>query len=233
MHIPILSPHTLCRILAVATLAGAASSAALAAPYAITYGSVIQNSSFPEIINGERYTITLVFDNQGSSAASQTWNGSHLTCIIMRMNGTQNVVYAQDLAATPAAASGSAATDASGALTAMFTDVSAVTGVAAGQYTASGFAPAAPVHWYVADDNPIFEGAGGQFFEDPDGPAPVAGPVTPARWTAPTPFSGPCAAAPAPAPGNAAAVPTLGEVGLALLGLAAAGMGARRLRRRG
>ena len=218
------------RFLTAAVWMAAVSSSALATPYAVTYTGTIQSggTDFPEIINGQTYTVTFVFDNGGNTANSQTWSGSQLTCTLWRMNNARNVVYAQDLAAKPPSTmTGAATTDASGALTAMFTDISAGTGVSAGQYTASGFVPAAPVQWYANDGNDVFVDNSGRAFGDPTGfSGGVAMGVV--HWSAPTPFSGSCAALAAPVAGNATAVPALGDAELALLSALVAGMDALR-----
>ncbi|MEZ5606372.1 MAG: IPTL-CTERM sorting domain-containing protein [Burkholderiaceae bacterium] len=214
-----------------------ASAVASAAPYAISYQGTIDDSDFPEIINGQTYTVTFVFDNGGSSANSQTWTGANLTCTIWRMNNARNVIFAQDLVATPPSGSlsGSLTTDASGALTAIFSAVTTQTtgsgGVPAGAYATTGITLTAPVAWYANSGNRVLYdstgGNGARAFGDAAGGVQMN--IT--NWSAPQPFSGACSALPPP-PAAVAPVPTLGEWGLALLGLAAAGLGARRLRRR-
>lgn len=219
------------RALAAAALAGA-SAVASAAPYAITYNGTISGSTIPEILNGQPYAVTLVFDNGGSTANSQTWTGANLTCTIWRMNTAGNVTFAQNLVTTPPSGvvAGSVTTSAAGALTTVFSSVTAVN-VAAGAYTSTGVALTAPVYWFANSLNGVFyDSLGGpqaRAFSDPLGGVQM----NIASWSAPQPFSGGCNAAPAPA--AVAPVPTLGEWSLALLGLAAAGFGARRLRRRG
>jgi len=52
---------------------------ARAAPYAMTYTGVIDDSPFSEIKNDESFTVTFVFDNGNSSANSQVWTAVHLT----------------------------------------------------------------------------------------------------------------------------------------------------------
>jgi len=44
---------------------------AQAAPFATTSVGAIDGCTFPEIRNGERYAVTLVYDNGGISAANQ------------------------------------------------------------------------------------------------------------------------------------------------------------------
>lgn len=215
-----------------------ASAVASAAPYAISYQGTIDDSDFPEIINGQTYTVTFVFDNGGSSANSQTWTDANLTCTIWRMNNARNVIFAQDLVATPPSGSlsGSLTTDASGALTAIFSAVTTQTtgsgGVPAGAYTTTGITLTAPVAWYANNaNNVLFDsngGTGARSFGDAAGGVQM----NIANWSAPQRVIGACDDTPYVAP-PATPVPTLGEWSLALLGLAAAGLGARRLRRRG
>ncbi|ARU05622.1 hypothetical protein CCO03_13850 [Comamonas serinivorans] len=99
-----------------------ASSIASAAPYATTYQGVIANSSFPQILDGQAYTLTLVLDNGGASPNAQTWGtADNVTCAILRMNNAGNALFVADLVTGSAANTmGAASTDGSGALTAMF-----------------------------------------------------------------------------------------------------------------
>lgn len=226
-------PSRSLRALIIAAVA-AACSVAVAAPYAVNYQGNISSSDFPEITVGESYTLTLVFDNGGTSANSQTWGAAHLTCAIWRMNNARNVVYAQNLVATPpSTVTGSATTNGAGGLTGMFSSVSSIPGdpgYPAGSFTSSGISLTAPVHWFANSLNGVFYDAlgGTQNREFSDAAGGVI--MNPANWSAPTPFSGSCSAAPSAV--GVAPVPTLGEWGLGLLGLAAAGLGAQRLRRR-
>ncbi|WP_028604103.1 IPTL-CTERM sorting domain-containing protein [Ottowia thiooxydans] len=222
------------RALVAAALTCAASGAALAAPYAITYTGTIGVSGFPEIINGQRYTVTFVFDNQGNSANSQTWTTANLTCAIWRMNNAGNVVFAQNLVTAPASdTSGVVTTDASGALTLLFSEVASEF-VSPSQYTVSGIPLTSYVNWFANDANSVFydEDTGTNFVDANSGGIRML----PAFWSAPTPFTGNCLAAPLPpapvAPPVVTAVPALGEWSLMLLALGAAGLGARRLRKR-
>jgi hypothetical protein len=227
MPIPLLPCRHLNALLTAATLAAAATGAA-AAPYATTYTNQVSASTFPEIYAEQPYSVTLVFDNGDSTAASQTWEPSSLTCIIWRMNGNQSVVYAQDLAATPPTTHvGAAHTDASGVLDGFFSELTA-NSAAQGTYTASGFAPALQgnVQWFINSTNGVFYGNGHSVSSTLGGVS-----VSPANWSAPAPFTGNCAA-PASHPGQPTAVPTLGHAGLALLA-GMLGMAGWRLRRRG
>lgn len=220
------------RILIAMALAYAAATAA-AAPYAVTYTGTIANSSFAQIVNGEHYRITFVFDNGGNTAVNQTWGAADLRCAIWRMNDAGNAVFAQDLsplASPPTAATGSITTNGSGVLTGMFTGVSS--SPAGPDFSSSGFTHPVPLHWFANGSNSVLrDGASAHAFDDAAGGVQMH----PTNWLLHTP-SGPCAAAVAPGV-PPTPVPTLGPVGLALLaGLVGLMDGARRRaqrRRRG
>ena len=207
-------------------LAGAASAAA-ASPYAVTYTGTIANSSFVQIIDGQHYSITFVFDNGGNTAVNQTWGAADLRCTIWRMNDAGNAVFAQNLsplASPPTAATGSVTTDGAGVLASMFSGVSSSP---AGQdFSSSGFTHPVPLHWFAnGSNNVVRDGAQIHLFDDAAGGVQMA----PTHWLL-APYDGPCAA-PSPAPA-AVAVPALGEGALALLATAAAVLGLGGLRRR-
>ena len=213
-------------LLAAAALA--ATSSASAAPFATTTTGVVGDSGFPSVATGQPYSVTLVFDNGGATTADQTWEASDLTCVLWRFNMAHNVVYAQNLAATPPTVStGAASTDAGGAMDGMFSELAAQT-VAPGAYSASGFAPA------LGDANWFINGLNAMFFTGVNdtrihgNPAGVS--VNPADWSNPVPFTGSCAA-PASHP-SATPVPTLGHAGLALMAALLGALGWR-MRRRG
>jgi len=226
--------HSFPRRRLTALLAAAALAAATgvgAAPFSTTYTlGEVGASSFPSVNTGQPYSVTLVFDNGGSTAASQTWEASNLTCVIWRMNSAQNVVYAQNLAATPPTTfAGAAHTTVGGVLDGFYTELEA-SPAAPVAYSASGFVPALqdPVSWHINGLNPVFYDGNYSFDSTLSGVS-----VSPANWSAPTPFNSPC---PAPGPGGtvpqATPVPVLGMGGLTLLAglLGAVGW---RTRRRG
>lgn len=222
------------RAVVAAALTYAASGAALAAPYAITYTGTIAGSTFASINNGQTYSVTFVFDNQGNSANSQTWSTANLTCTIWRMNNAGNVVFAQNLVTVPPNAVGSVTTDAGGALTGVFSSVDAQN-LSSGQYAVSGITLTAPVSWYANENNGVFYDTGPDrvFLDAYEAESSGGIRMTPAFWSAPTPFTGDCLAVPVPPqPVAVTAVPALGEWTLMLLALGAAGLGARRLRKR-
>jgi len=142
---------------AVCALCLLAAASIQAAPFATTYTGTIGSAGIPGVASGQGYAVTLVFDNGGSTAASQQWTGAHLTCAIWRMNGAAGsaAVYAQDLAAhPPSMATLSANTDGNGALTAMFNAVAAHN-VPPGSYSATPHIEG-PVSWFVSGTGPIF-----------------------------------------------------------------------------
>jgi len=215
-----------------ATAALLASGGAMAAPYATTYHGTIANSGMPTYApDGAAFTLTLVFDNGGSTAANQSWGINRLTCGFWRWSPgpAQSVTVALNLGGGVAQGAGSAVTNAAGALTAVFSAVT--TGVAPLPWAAFGVSglPAGGVAGgWGADGNPLVFGVqapwGGSF---DDGVAGGGVQMTPGRWSAPQPYTGACdaTAVPPAAPAPAAAIPTLTQWGLlalsALLGLAA------------
>ena len=235
-----LLPRSLLTALLAAACAGAQT-----APYAIRYESSIANSEFADIANGERFTVTFIFDNGGASGRNQTWGAANLRCAIWRMNDDASVVFTHDLVAEPLApqdVTGSATTNASGALTGMFGLVRAdAAALLADQYTVTGITLNDRVKWAANPDaGSIFvDGAGTgttRAFRDSSGVQGFPGISTaPSRWSAPQRVLGACNDTPDPTPEPPAppptAVPTLGHGALALLGGALAALGWRTRRR--
>jgi hypothetical protein len=196
--------------------------AAAAAPFAIQYtGTVNAGSTFSQFPPGARFRTVMVFDNGGSSAASQAWTGANLTCVYYAsFNGNQ--AFAQNLVATPpGTATGSATTNASGVLTANFTDVSGSTG--APDMVGFNQAFTLPMRWFNNNANDVF-------FDNPStftfGDAAGGVQMAPASWTNPQPWPLACSAsAYSQFLLNSTAVPTLSQWGMiilsALLALAA------------
>lgn len=219
------------RPLAAALLACCAAglcSPAMAAPYATTYTGTVSTSDFPEIVAGQSYSVTFVFDNGGNSAAGQAWTAAQLTCTIWRMNDARNVGFVQDLTTSPpSVASGSATTDGAGALTGMFTEI---TGDPAGpSFSSSGVTHTVPAHWFANSINNVFsDAAQNRSVNDASGGVQMQ---QLNRWSPPQPFPfacGPALLAPAATP-----VPTLADGSLGALCALLAGMGAMAYRRRG
>lgn len=216
-------------LLAAAALAVAAASAG-AAPFFSTYENEIASSGFPEILAPQAYSVTLVFDNGGSSAVSQTWTSAQLTCVIWRMNDAQNVVFAQNLAAAPSSSSGGPlGTNASGQMDNFFTALWSVGGT--GSLLAShfsGFNPAPDLlRWFITGGNSVLD----------DGPRGVYGfgggvSTFPGHWSNPAPFTGACPASATPTPAQPTAVPTLSTAGLGLMAALVGALGWRTRRRR-
>lgn len=176
----------------------AASTAVTAAPYAITYESEITNASIPGIAN-ETYSLTFIFDNGGTSTASQTWQPAHLTCAIWRMNDARNVFFQQNLSiAPPNLNTGATTTNASGALTGLFTLRMDSPAVQPGQYVSLGASFNGAIKWYAdngaGNATVMVDGIGtgtNRSFDDPSGSFGGVQ-MTPARWSNPQRVMGPC-----------------------------------------
>ena len=131
-----------------------AAACAQAAPYAITYESAITGSSIPTVIDPQRFTLTLVMDNDGSSTANAEWVGADLTCAIWRMNDAANVVVAHDLTlAPPYSAVGRVTTDGGGTLTEVFSSVVSGSSVAPAAVRAIGLPPGDPLDNWAANSS--------------------------------------------------------------------------------
>ena len=209
-----------------------AAACAQAAPYAITYESAITGSNIPTVIDPQRFTLTLVMDNDGSSTANAEWVGGDLTCAIWRMNDAANVVVAHDLTlAPPYSAVGRVTTDGGGTLTEVFSSVVSGSSVAPAAVRAIGLPPGDPLdNWAANSSNArVLFLASTRRFADASGHIQM----TPAQWSSPVPFTGNCldAAGPASAGGGIASVPTLGHAALALLSAFVGGLGLRMRRR--
>jgi hypothetical protein len=202
--------------IAVAALALSATSAA--APFAIQYIGTTANSTFPEIVNGLEYTVTLTVDNGGATAASQTWTASDLRCVVFQMNlaggagGGGPASFTQDLAASNATLNvvGSMTTDAGGALTSLFSDIETNATPPAGTYSFAGFAPVPDIAWFLDSLNQVF------FDHDQSSPptrrqwgdsSGLGVRMAAGLWSSPR-ASGACPIAPPPGP-TTTAVPTL------------------------
>jgi len=219
---------------ACAALALAHGSATLAAPYLIRYTGTVTASGISGVDPDTAYLVALAMDNGGSSAANQTWNASHLRCIVWYFGADGDRVFVQNLTtAPPSTATGMASTDASGALTSMFSQITAtpVTGPP-GSYAAFNLPPPTEVHWWINTLSPIFR-YNGQEISGLAGEVPVAA----SAWSGPTALgaldTGTCAQ-PAASP-VAKPVPVLGAPALALLGgglAASAALASRRRARR-
>ena len=210
-----------------ALLLAALGTAAAAAPYATTYSSLVGPAPTLAGLNtGDPYTITIIMDNGGTQAGSQTWESA--SCVIWRIGPGGNRVYTQAGHAT----TGAATTLADGTLSNFF---SYVTGTGdTGNHTATGFSPALTpvILWNANGLAPVFQDSSSQAFSDGiDASGGVT--MTPGAWSAPQRVTGPCddtlytAPGPTPTP-----VPTLGHAALALTSGALGLLGWRARRRR-
>lgn len=199
----------------------AVSSIATAAPYFITYTGTIENSSFPEVNNGESYTATLVFDNGGASSLSQTWNAGDLTCAIWTANNIRDVQFAHDLSAQGSLDNtGSVSTNGAGNLTANFSEVNAEP-VDPGTYTFSGAVISNSVDWFMNDNNNVFHS---DSFDEEWGDTAGGVQMNVGNWSNPAPYTGNCEVSPT------TAVPVMPLWILATLGALLGGLGVRKLR---
>lgn len=249
-----MSTPSIARHLLAASCILVASASAVAAPYWTGYRGVIANSTIPAIVNGENYTVNLIFDNGGNTANNQTWDEGDLKCMVWYMNNANNVLFVQDLTKPSANffATGQITTGSTGAMNTLFSQfgTTGVAGAGAGSYVGQGLAglltepyagvPQTGVPGKVFIAGPAVTYA--NYFGDANGQIPV----TTNTWAPVQPFpgwgiqdnprfaemTGCFVPETPPAPAAVTSVPALGIPALALLGLAAAALGARRLRRR-
>lgn len=203
-----------------------------AAPYATTYTGTVFESTFPEVRDGDLYSLTLVMDNGGATVGAQTWTPGDLQCAIWRLDSGGTVVFRHSLRSFPLETlDGNVVTDAGGALTQMARALVS-DGLRTGQFSATGIAVVPPVTWEADSTNHVFFDRGGpgglpRSFGDAAGGVQM----DPARWSAPRAVAGPCDDTPV-VTAAPAAVPTAGAPALAVVALALAAVGALRLRRR-
>lgn len=203
-----------------------------AAPYATTYTGTVADSTIPGALDGDRYSLTLVMDNGGTTARAQTWTPGDLQCAIWRLDSQGTAVFRHSLRAFPLETlDGNVATDAGGALAQMASALVS-DGLRSGQFSATGITLVPPVTWEADATNQVFFDRGGPGGL-PRGFGDAAGGVQmdPARWSAPRAVMGPCDDTPVVAAAPAA-VPTASGPALGMAALALAGLGGLRLRRR-
>ena len=194
------------------------------APYATTYTSII-DGVHPDTEQGESFRLTLVMDNGGATAASQSWGGSDLQCLIFEFNDARDVVLAVDLVAQPPISVGVATPDSAGTLTRIFTAVYGQ-GLTTG-YTDAGFTnPPGSVFYYANGGNAIF-------FDDAGAVEDIAGGIQmdAVLWDAPLPYAGDCVARVSAPSAPATSVPALPLGALWVLGGLAGLLGMRQLRK--
>lgn len=95
-----------------------ASSAVLAEPFTVTYSDTI-SSGTSEFNVGETFTVAVVLDNGGTTAASQTWTLADVESITFSLNDAPNTITTVFSQAAINTGSGTFTTDATGALTAV------------------------------------------------------------------------------------------------------------------
>ncbi len=195
-----------------------------AADFFIRHQGTVGTSSIAGITAGQPYAFTLVLNNDDDNPNSQTWSRFHVQCMLVQ---TPGAAFAQSLNNGPLPtpdATGSVTTNATGALTAMFGDISAyANGSVSRPYSQVGLGSlTAPFAW-AADGNsntPVLSDDNGAAFTATGGV-----PSAPAQWSAPADYEGGCTASLLPAPPPVAApVPALDGWGVLLLaGLIGAG----------
>ena len=148
------------RLLAVTFLFMLISGGAVAAPFSVSYTGTMQegvNDLFTNMVDGETYKVTLVMDNGGGSLPSQTWVASDLVSVKWEFNDSRNVVFEQDIDTSYSEyiVTGSATTDANGALTAFFSEVTSGGAV----FDAVGLPDlVSPAAWFLNVTNDVFYG---------------------------------------------------------------------------
>ena len=223
--------RTLCLLAAVAAPLLTIGSPASAAPYATWHNGTVANSTIPGVADGEYYTITLLFDNGGNTVLNQSWSVGQLTCVIWRFGN--GIVYAQDLTGHTLTGSGTATTDGTGYLTAIFSDLRDGP-IAPGGYSATPHIGGA-VDWRADGQNPAFRHRAGQpgeaGFDAANADVTQANRWWPPQLASAAGYSTCAAPAPPPPPPAPTPVPALGQAALALLGAGVGVLGLWRRRR--
>jgi hypothetical protein len=94
------------------------SSFTAAAPYTVSYADTVESDAGP-YISGGLFTISIVLDNGGATAASQTWTSAHIVSITFNVNDSPNTITTVLSPVLLTSDVGSFVTNASGALTAV------------------------------------------------------------------------------------------------------------------
>lgn len=189
----------------------------VADPYSITYTGTVGFNEFPEVNEGESYSLTLVFDNGSTNTLSQTWGEENLICATFLVNNAQDVQFSNDLTVTPEGNhSGAISTDGSGILTSNFSSLW-YDPITSTQYEAVGIQLTDPVWWFANDNNNVFMSGDGELqFGDAAGGVLMA----PANWSDPVPYGGTCGVtAPPPSTAPATPVPTTSQWALIMLSM--------------
>lgn len=213
------------KALTFATILGGLAPQAYAAPYVMTYSGTTNNvAAVDGIAPNSAYTVSVVVDNGGSSAANQTWTPENVTCV--RFNyGARQFSGLVNATAPLTEQTGSATTNGTGALTSFFTALTyeSLTGVPVGTYAYNG--ALIPLEWYINDANDVFFFIGGSEVGDALGGVQIEA----ASWSAPQTFSGSCLAG-GVAVSATTAVSTLNHWALLVMGLLTFAVAARRFK---
>ncbi|MGA9575559.1 MAG: hypothetical protein WBS20_16585 [Lysobacterales bacterium] len=178
------------------------SPASIADPYYISYSGIISDSTLTGVNDTESYIAIIIFDNGSTSALSQTWESTDLTCAGFLLNDAQDAYFAHDLTLQGSlTVSGSITTDGAGALSTNFTELDAEP-VDPGSYSFSGITANEPISWYMNDFNDVFYTNSGAF-----GDAAGGVQMAPANWSAPAPWTDTCGNGAPPAPVSASPIP--------------------------
>jgi hypothetical protein len=203
---------------------------AAAAPYSIRYTGTMSTSFIPGISPSQGFDVTFVFDNGGSTAASQTWNSSHLKCTIWRFNTARNLVYTQNLVGDPPSiATGTATTNSIGVLTGNFTEIRDIPVTSSSSVTVSGGSLAFNIAWFANNVPDIFADNGPGYRAAANTANGIQ--MAASNWTNPVPFNGDCAGTYLGTP-PVYEVPTLSQWAMILLAMLMGGAGWLALRRR-
>jgi len=92
-------------------------SLAIANPFTVSISTTQDTSDLPQFFNGEAISISIVLDNGGTTAISQTWTSVDVVSITFSMNNVPNTVTTVFPGASLTTTTGSFVTDASGSLT--------------------------------------------------------------------------------------------------------------------
>lgn len=194
-------------IMSVITMA--TSNIANAAEFSVTWNNTITNSPFPYNV-GEAMSVTMVLDNGGTDAVSQTWSSDDLVSVTIQLNnGAITTVFdGSGLDLT----TGSFVTDASGVLTAV---PSAWGNFTAGMPVTFTNDPLGntDIRWVINGLNYIYSNFSLGFSREARAADPASN-IIAANW------SNPVALNPAPTPPTGTApIPTMSVYGLVIMTL--------------
>ena len=214
--------------LAVASIAGAA-------PFSATYTDTISSFTgfYSDINTGEQAKVTIVFDNGGSTAASQTWTAANVQCVIFTFNNAGNKFAAINYAVPPLfpVTTGTFTTDGSGQLQSATIDwednSDGITNPVA--FNIAGMTGVDPIgNWFLNGANDVFDTNVGEInFTN------VANDTQVTNWSNPVSATGVCASFFPSAPRTTSIpvpVPTLSSWAVMILSIAI-GIGVVGLRR--